>query len=1000
MKFLHIVFAALFLAISGPGISQTPVFNNAFKDIVHDNQWNINKIAQDKQGYIWLATMTGLQRWDGMELKTFQNNPLDSNSLAANLLSSLCIDSSNIIWIATLQHGIDRYDPSTNTFTHFRNNIKNPSSLSNDSITNIMADHLGNIWVSTLSDVDILNKTNGKFSHLKTADITNVKNASFGNLYEDKHGNIWIVTTIYQNGSFINNSLNKLDPATGKYTHFTHDPANPHSIASGMVSSLFEDSKGNFWIGFYTNGSKNGLDLMDRNTSTFTHYYNDSFHQGHPAAPLCDTCFYEHVTFISEDKAGMLWFGSFWNGVNRYDPVSKKITHYGPIKILKNQSEKKDSVDGNLNDNGISAFSSKDNIFWIGTAKGDLYNINPLKTSIPFYSLNGISCNTFYYDEKSKALWIGTDAGLIRKAPGNEPLKIWKHDPLNKNSLSNDTISEIRVDHEGNFWMITNKGLSKFNPVNNSFTNYYHHTNDTTGLRDNNIMGVYVDRNDDIWICEQGLDKLNSKTGVFTNYVHNDQDPGSIDIYLVYCAIEGTDNDMWAGTWLGLNHLNKTTGKFTHYLQYLPVKTLYLDHAGILWVGSKGGLFYYNKAKDKFPLYTDPNSGSVIKQVLSITEDKNDNLWVGTNSSIIMINKDRDQLIKYDSTNGVHKCDFFLADNYKAGNGELYFGNQKGYYAFFPEQLKDRNVPPIVNLTGFSLGDEEMKPSSNGILKEPLWETKEIKLSYNQNVFSIDFGAVNFTTTGGETYSYKLENYDNAWRIINKNHKAYFFNVPPGTYIFHAKAVNVDGIWGEKKIMIIITPPWWQTWWAYTLFALTFIILIWGIIYYRSRKLSKENKILEEKVTHRTSQLNKSLDDLKSAQAQLIQSEKMASLGELTAGIAHEIQNPLNFVNNFSEVNKEMLEELKAERLKPNAERDDSLQDELINDVIENSEKINHHGKRADAIVKGMLEHSRSRQVIKEPTDINELADEYLRLSYHGLRAKDKSFNAEDENRF
>jgi signal transduction histidine kinase len=126
----------------------------------------------------------------------------------------------------------------------------------------------------------------------------------------------------------------------------------------------------------------------------------------------------------------------------------------------------------------------------------------------------------------------------------------------------------------------------------------------------------------------------------------------------------------------------------------------------------------------------------------------------------------------------------------------------------------------------------------------------------------------------------------------------------------------------------------------------------------------------------------------------------MASLGELTAGIAHEIQNPLNFVNNFSDVNKEMLEELKAERLKPEAERDETLEESLINDVIANEEKINHHGKRADAIVKGMLQHSRKSSGQKEPTDINALTDEYLRLSYHGLRAKDKSFNATIETNF
>jgi signal transduction histidine kinase len=154
--------------------------------------------------------------------------------------------------------------------------------------------------------------------------------------------------------------------------------------------------------------------------------------------------------------------------------------------------------------------------------------------------------------------------------------------------------------------------------------------------------------------------------------------------------------------------------------------------------------------------------------------------------------------------------------------------------------------------------------------------------------------------------------------------------------------------------------------------------------------LKAQSEELKKQVSIRTEELNKSLNDLKATQQQLIQSEKMASLGELTAGIAHEIQNPLNFVNNFSEVNEELIKELKNEAVKGNLEEVKAI----ANDIEFNSEKISHHGKRADAIVKGMLQHSRSSSGQKELTDINALANEYLRLAYHGLRAKDKSFNA------
>jgi signal transduction histidine kinase len=168
---------------------------------------------------------------------------------------------------------------------------------------------------------------------------------------------------------------------------------------------------------------------------------------------------------------------------------------------------------------------------------------------------------------------------------------------------------------------------------------------------------------------------------------------------------------------------------------------------------------------------------------------------------------------------------------------------------------------------------------------------------------------------------------------------------------------------------------------------LSLLAIVLTLFYINKRKNSKDLSAKNGRLSH-------TLEQLKSTQRQLIQSEKMASLGELTAGIAHEIKNPLNFVNNFSEVSKELIEEVKSERSKEKSERDEGLEEELLNDILQNLEKITHHGKRADAIVKGMLQHSRSSSGQKESTNINALCDEYLRLAYHGLKAKDASFSA------
>jgi signal transduction histidine kinase len=245
-----------------------------------------------------------------------------------------------------------------------------------------------------------------------------------------------------------------------------------------------------------------------------------------------------------------------------------------------------------------------------------------------------------------------------------------------------------------------------------------------------------------------------------------------------------------------------------------------------------------------------------------------------------------------------------------------------------------------------------------------------------------------------------LEGQDTSWGNVTEKTSASYGPLPEGKYRFlvRAMALSPNSPWSEPVIYTFrILPPWYRTWWAYVFYLLGLIATMTLFLRWRIASLKKDKQALERQVAVRTQELREanreveqSLTELKATQQELIQREKMASLGELTAGIAHEIQNPLNFVNNFTEVNRELIVELREEIKTGNLPEVSAI----VNDIDSNEEKILQHGKRADAIVKSMLEHSRAGSGKKEPTDINALADEYVRLAFHGMRAKDKTFHA------
>ena len=412
------------------------------------------------------------------------------------------------------------------------------------------------------------------------------------------------------------------------------------------------------------------------------------------------------------------------------------------------------------------------------------------------------------------------------------------------------------------------------------------------------------------------------RSGRFAHFKNDPSDANSLSNNLISSILEDETTGLWVGTLNngGLNRMNTQTGKFTHYLPGLVVTSMYKDSSGVIWIGTMGGLFHYDRKSDTFNSISDDNSGINIVAISSIAGDKSDNLWISTETGIYMLNKKRDQVIRYGKENGIPDANtqFIYGSSFTRQNGEINFGDGQGYYAFKPEDLNRSRVRTPLYLTRFWLDNKEIFPGENGPLLKSLYNTDEIRLNYDQNVFSFSAAFIDFRNAGEKLIYYQLENYDKDWRTAGVEERIQYYKIPPGNYIFRIKTANAGtGDWIEKNVTIIISPPWWTTWWAYSIYGLILIAAAISAYRYQKEKLIKaERERTRAKELAQAKEIEKAYNELRTTQSQLVHAEKMASLGELTAGIAHEIQNPLNFVNNFSEVNKELIEELELERKK------------------------------------------------------------------------------------
>ena len=520
---------------------------------------------------------------------------------------------------------------------------------------------------------------------------------------------------------------------------------------------------------------------------------------------------------------------------------------------------------------------------------------------------------------------------------------------------------------------------------------------------------IFQDRSGAMWFCStlNGLWKYDGKS--FTQFTRAQGLPDDD----IRCIVQDKKGNLWIGTGLGISRFDGN--KFenlstTEGLNDNNVYDIIFDKEENMYISTNIGITILPATITSLPIskmregmkHFSIEQGYPISGVWrkSMFCDSKGIIWIGTsNVEMPLIRFDPSSLPKQDSL-----PPSLVIKQVKIDEQHLSWSDLKPDKVIPAPEIENSIIMPAniteENLTfRRTLSEEErehMRKQFGDIYFDSITSfyllPVNLRLPQSHNTITIDFNATEVAYPNQVNYQYILEGYSKDWSLVSKNTSATFGNMREGKYTFKVKAQGPNGIWSEPvSYGFRVLPPWWRTWWAYTFYGLCLLAGIFFTDKIRRRiVVEKERTKARERELVQAKEIEKAYGELKATQAQLIQSEKMASLGELTAGIAHEIQNPLNFVNNFSEVNKELIAEMREEIQKGNYDEVTMI----AKDIEDNQEKINHHGKRADSIVKGMLQHSRRSSGAKEPTDINSLADEYLRLSYHGLRAKDHGFNA------